>query len=196
MIAVIDYDRSVSQGFEQRLESLGTKYKITCSEHDISAADKLILPDGADAQKAIRKLQLLNLLHLLKILHKPVLGIGLGLLMMHNKLNPYNINGIGYFPWEAELDKIAQFAKPEYLECTIKYLRNSMLFAKVPIDHKFTFSGKYMLPVNDFTTSQIEIRGAIVSASLEKDNYYGILFDIEHSGDTGIQILRNFIEKC
>jgi glutamine amidotransferase len=38
--------------------------------------------------------------------------------------------------------------------------------------------------------------GEAFSAAVQKQNFYGVQFHAEKSGDAGIQVLKNFIELC
>jgi glutamine amidotransferase len=47
--------------------------------------------------------------------------------------------------------------------------------------------------VNEYTTAVAD-NNIIFSASLQKENFFGVQFSLEKSGDPGIRVIRNFVE--
>ncbi|MHB8905894.1 MAG: glutamine amidotransferase-related protein, partial [Melioribacteraceae bacterium] len=77
----------------------------------------------------------------------------------------------------------------------IKYVRQSKLFSEIPDEEYFYFANSYYVPVNENTTSICNY-GIDFCSSMEKDNFYGVQFHPEKSGKMGIQLIKNFVEKC
>jgi len=125
------------------------------------------------------------------MIKKPVLGIGTGLHLMTKSYRNKNTACLGCFPVECE-------SKSELIESLSKtsnicLVKESKLLKNVNNEEKFQFNTNCFIPVNEFTTSTVEINGHI-SASLEKDNLYGVQFIPEKSGMAGLKVLGNFLQ--
>jgi glutamine amidotransferase len=69
---------------------------------------------------------------------------------------------------------------------------DSKLFEGIKDGEYFYFAHSYYFSLGDFTTSKT-IHGIEVSASVEKENYYGVQFHPEKSGEAGLKVLQNFL---
>ena len=77
----------------------------------------------------------------------------------------------------------------------VKQTKESKLFAGIKDEEYFYFAHSFYVPVNNFTIATAE-NGIDFSSSLEKDNFYGVQFHPEKSGDAGLKLLENFITLC
>ena len=62
---------------------------------------KLSLPGCGNAPSVMRKIQLLNLYSVLRVVKKPMLGIGLGMQLMADYSTEGNFSCLGFFPGTA-----------------------------------------------------------------------------------------------
>ena len=65
----------------------------------------------------------------------------------------------------------------------------------IPNKTDFYFANSFYVPIIDYTIASSEY-GIEFSAAIEKDNFYGVQFHPEKSGEAGLKILKNFVEKC
>jgi glutamine amidotransferase len=194
MIAVINYLNENIGSLVKCLDDLQKEYKITVSESEILRSDKLIFPGYGEASKAIGKLHLTNLFSFLKMCKKPMLGIGLGMqLMAELSREGGNIPCLGIFPVVAEKFNDDDMKIPFTDFSQVEITRPGGLFKDIDQNEKFYFSNSYFLPINELTTSVAENKIKF-SASIEKGNYYAVQFHPEKSGDSGLKLLKNFIE--
>jgi imidazole glycerol-phosphate synthase subunit HisH len=193
MICVIDYGTGNVASVANTLNELGQKFKITNSETEICRADKVIFPGVGEASFAIKKLHMLNLYTVLRIIKKPVLGVCLGLQLMADFSTEGNITCLGIFPGNILRFDPAKVKVPHMGWNDIHFKKESKLFAGIKEGERFYFANSYYLPVNEYTTS-FSNNNLDFSASVEKDNYYGVQFHPEKSGDAGLKVLQNFIE--
>jgi len=191
MITIIDYDNTNSNEIAESLEKLSVEYIISNREPDILQADKLILPDSKDISSSIKKLHLLNLFSILRMLDKPILGIGTGMHLMTKSFKDINAACLGCFPVECSTD--AQNSREASQRLVINVIKETELFNNVAEEDRFYFEGNCFIPRNEFTTSVVNIGGEITS-SIEKNHLYGVQFNLEKSGDPGLQILKNFLD--
>ena len=195
MIALIDYGAGNVASVANALNELGQKYKITNSETEICRAEKVIFPGVGEASFAIKQLHKLNLYSLLRIVKRPILGVCLGMQLMADFSTEGDIQCLGIFPGEVLKFDPQKVKVPHMGWNDIHFKKESKLFSGIKEGERFYFANSYYLPVNEFTTSYCN-NSIDFSASMEKENYYGVQFHPEKSSDAGLKILKNFIELC
>ncbi|OGU60334.1 MAG: hypothetical protein A2V66_13340 [Ignavibacteria bacterium RBG_13_36_8] len=194
MIIILDYDNEETSLFKSFLEHWGiiNQFKFTHQENEVCRADKIILPGTREIITAVKKLQVQNLFTLLKMLNKPMLGIGAGTLLMCDSITGYKFPGLGLFPLNVESD--FEISEDIYGFRDIEILKESKIFKNAVISTEYYFEQRHFIRLNDFSTSKISTSKYDLSSSLEKSNCYGVLFNIYKSGKNGIQLLKNFLE--
>jgi glutamine amidotransferase len=195
MIALIDYGAGNVASVANALTELKQDFRITNKEADICNSDKIIFPGVGEASFAVRQLHLLNLFTVLRIVKKPVLGICLGMQLMADHSTEGDVACLGIFPGTALKFDSTKTKVPHMGWNDIKIVKESKLFNEIKSGEHFYFANSYYLPVNEITTSTSN-NNIDFSASLEKDNFYGVQFHPEKSGNAGLKLLKNFIELC
>lgn len=193
MIALIDYGAGNTASVSNALKSLDADYVITNTEKDICNAEKVIFPGVGEASYTIKKLHLLNLFNLLRILKKPLLGICLGMQVMCEKSKEGNTAGLGIIPVNTEIFDSAKVKVPHMGWNRVKIMKDNVLFKGIDDNSFFYFANSYYVPANNFTIAEAE-HDVNFSAAIQKDNFFGVQFHPEKSGEKGLQLLRNFIE--
>jgi glutamine amidotransferase len=191
MITIIDYKNTNAKEIETFLSEVTSDIFISCNETDILKADKLIIPDSTDISSSIKKLHLLNLFSILRIVKKPILGIGTGMHLMTKSFKDINAACLGCFPVECKTEEIQQNMFEH--EQSIKLIKETSLLDNISKEDKFYFEGDCFIPPNEFSTSIANINGEI-TASIEKEHLFGVQFNPVKSGDAGMRIFRNFVE--
>ena len=191
MITIIDYGKTNSNEITESLKKLSAEFVISNKETDILKAEKLILPDSKDISSSLKKLHLLNLFSLLRIIKKPILGIGTGMHLMTKSYKDLNAACLGCFPVECTTEKIQHDMVVR--ELSIKIIKETKLLKNIGEEDKFHFAGNCFTPLTEFTTSITKITEEI-SVTIEKDYMFGVQFNLEKSGEAGIKVLRNFVE--
>ena len=195
MIALVDYGAGNTASVANVLDELNYEYLITNHESDISKAAKIIFPGVGEASSAIKNLHITNLFTMLRVTKKPMLGICLGMQLLCDKSKEGNTTCLGIFPETTEKFDETKIKVPNMGWNQIKYIRQSKLFSEIPDEEYFYFANSYYVPVNENTTSICNY-GIDFCSSMEKDNFYGVQFHPEKSGKMGIQLIKNFVEKC
>lgn len=192
MIAVVDLGQINTEPLKFALSELTQDFIITSKELEILSAEKIILVGYGDASQGAKKLHLLNLFSLMRILKKPILGIGLGMQLMCNYSTEGNVSCLGIFPGSTE-----KFGEPESNRHkgldSINLLLDSKLFNGISNSDKFYFDHSFYISKNESTSSLSQNR-ILFSSSLEKGHNYGVQFHPEKSGEAGMKLLRNFIQ--
>jgi len=193
MFGYYDYNYRLRQSNEiaESLENLSVDFVISNKEPDILQATKLILPDSTNISSSIKKLHLLNLFSSLRIIKKPILGIGTGMHLMTKSFKNINAACLGCFPVECKTEAIQQNMFEH--DQSIKIIKETSLLDNIGKEDKFYFEGDCFIPPNEFSTSIANINGEI-TASIEKEHLYGVQFNPVKSGDAGLRIFKNFVE--
>jgi glutamine amidotransferase len=195
MIALIDYGAGNTASVANVLDELKYEYVITNREGDLLNASKIIFPGVGEASFAVKKLHMTNLFTMLRVNKKPMLGICLGMQLMCEKSKEGNVTGLGIFPINTEKFDDSIVKVPHMGWNQIKISKPSKLFAGIKDQEYFYFANSFYVPVNEYTTSICNYEVDFTS-SMEKDNYYGVQFHPEKSGQAGIQLIKNFVELC
>ncbi len=195
MVLILNYDKAESEKIAEILSDLKVHFKISLNETDVLNADKIILPDGKDAIKVIRKLHLMNLFSMLKMLKKPILGINMGMMLCCENIVGMEKVGLGFFPVNTEDCKLYNLEKYNPLQTKLTPVKESKLLEGLNFDKEFYFNFHCVVLKNTYTTTTFELNGNEISGSLEFENVYGVLFKPEKSGENGRIVLQNFCEK-
>jgi glutamine amidotransferase len=200
MIAIIDYDAGNLKSVEKALVSLGESPVITRDKENLLSADKVILPGVGAFGEAMDKLHQYGLVEVIqKVAEKgtPLLGICLGLqLFFESSEESDGVKGLGLLP-----GKIIQF--PETLGLKVPHMGWNCLDIKPEAKlFKGIKSGEYVYFVHSYyleAGQQSDVAataeyGLTFGASVERGNVFACQFHPEKSSDTGLKILKNFIE--
>ena len=193
MLTIIDYDLGSVEKVADALSVSGIRFKITKNENDIIGSEKIILPGTEEALTVVKKLHLLNLFTVLRIVKKPVLGIGLGMQLLSEFSKEGNVACLGKFTGTVEKFDDTISNVPFSGMYKINRIKSSVLFKDIDETAKFNFGNSYYLPINNYTTMSAN-NGVSFSAAIEKDNFYGVQFHPEEAGKDGLRLLRNFSE--
>ena len=200
MISIIDYDAGNIKSVEKALAHLGEEAVITRDRDTILASDKVILPGvGAfgDAMAKLKEYGLVEVIHEVVDRNIPFLGICLGLqLMFESSEESKGVAGLGLLKGH-----ILRIPEKEGLKIphmgwnNIKVREDSRLFKNLPENPFVYFVHSYYLKAEDETVVAATTDYSVnIHAAVEKDNLFACQFHPEKSSDTGLQILKNFIE--
>lgn len=193
MIAIIDYKSGNVSSITNVLDDFGIEYKITKKEIDITNADKVILPGVGEASFVMKKMALFNLVNLLRILQKPTLGICLGMQILCAYTEEGDTTGMGIFSEKCKMFDKEKVKVPQMGWNRVQLDNSNNLFTGLNEEEDFYFANSYYVPESEFSiaTAEYDVK---FSAALNKNNFYGVQFHPEKSGEKGIRIIKNFIE--
>ncbi len=199
MIAVVDYDAGNLKSVEKALLYIGATPVITNDAKVIRQADRVILPGVGAFGDAMVKLQNQNLIDTLKEVADsgtPFLGICLGLqLLFAASEETEEIKGMELF--EGKIQRIPEkqgLKIPHIGWNSLKITPGARLFRNLPLEPYVYFVHSYYLQAahREDVAATTEY-GVTIDASVERGNVFACQFHPEKSGETGLQILQNFL---
>ena len=200
MIAIIDYDAGNIKSVEKALQLLGQEVVITRDKDIILSADKVILPGvGAfgDAMGKIRQYGLESVIHEVVEKNTPFLGICLGLQLMFERSDETpGVKGLGILKGEIlRIPDCPGLKIPHMGWNSLKFPNKGRLFQGIEEDSYVYFVHSYYLKAEDenIVTATTDY-STCIHASVEQGNVFACQFHPEKSSDTGLQILKNFVE--
>ena len=203
MTAIIDYGVGNLFSLESSFAAIGESVVVTRDSSVLRQADRLVLPGvGAfkDARQALRDSGLENTVVELAKAGKPLLGICLGMQMLFDRDFEDGIHeGLGLIPGEVRpiSETIGEGLKIPQIGWNALIFRNpGKLFKYIRQGDYVYFVHSYHATGCDSLTTAVTEYGALLTASVEKDNIFGCQFHPEKSGDVGLSILRAFVEVC
>ena len=200
MIAIIDYDAGNIRSVEKALKFLGQDVKITRDSEEILSAEKVILPGvGAfgDAMGKLKEYGLDQVIRKTAGKGTPFLGICLGLQLLFERSDEApGVEGLGILKGEIlRLPEKEGYKIPHMGWNSLELVHNGRLFRDLPEDPYVYFVHSYYLKAADETIvkARTEYTTAI-DASVEQGNVFACQFHPEKSSETGLKILKNFVE--
>ena len=189
-IVIINYGAGNIQSIMFAIERLGFKAILSNNPREILEADKVIFPGVGEASSAMNKLIASGLDKLIPQLKQPVLGICLGMQLLCNSTEEGETKGLGIF--DVDVIKFTPKVKVPQIGWNTIYKMKSSLFKGIVKNEYMYLVHSFYAPLckQTIATTNYEVE---YSSALQKDNFYGVQFHPEKSGDLGEQILNNFL---
>jgi imidazole glycerol-phosphate synthase subunit HisH len=191
-LVVIKYNAGNITSVEFAFKRIGIDVTITDDPETIRSADKVLFPGVGEASSAMNYLKEHKIDKLIKDLKQPVLGICLGMQLMCDYSEEGETDCLGIFNKKVKHFGSKELKVPQIGWNNIFDLR-SPLFKNIKNDSFVYFVHGYYaeLGENTIATTDYILK---YSSALNKNNFYGVQFHPEKSGDVGEQILKNFID--
>ena len=195
--AIVDYGVGNLKSIANALGYLGLSSEITGQPDGLERADALILPGVGAFPDAADKLRQTGLdkAVLAQAAKKPVLGICLGMQLLFDEGEEVRpCQGLGLV--SGTVEKIATDQKLPHIGWnSLTFPNPSPLFKGVePGSYVYFVHTFCALPDQPSDVLAVTDYGGPVTAAVGRGNVYGCQFHPEKSGETGLQILRNFGE--
>lgn len=193
MVGIVRYGAGNIFSLTSALDRLNIPYGMAHQEGDFERFDRFIIPGVGHAGAAMNKLQESGLVPKIKALTKPTLGVCVGMQL----LTSYSEEG------DAELlDIIAVktlkfsdkpgFKVPHTGWNNVNTEKENPLFKNIPAAAHFYFVHSYFIEHSPVYTLASTDYIHKFSASIWHNNFYGVQFHPEKSGEYGETLLKNF----
>jgi glutamine amidotransferase len=193
MIGIIRYGAGNIFSLTAALERLGIKYGMVHSEADFEQFDRYIIPGVGHAGTAMNKLQQTGMVEKIKSLKKPTLGICVGMQLITEHSEEGDADMLNIFPIKTlRFTDSAGYKVPHTGWNSVNPEMENPLFENIPAGSHFYFVHSYFIEFNEAYTLASTDYSTKFSASIWKDNFFGVQFHPEKSGRFGEVLLTNF----
>ena len=190
-LAIVKYNAGNIMSVSYALNRLGIDPIVTDDPDVLKKADKVIFPGVGEASTAMNYLRQRGLDEVLKNLKQPFLGICLGMQLMGSHSEEGDTQCLGIF--DAKIKKFPPKDKVPHMGWNQIYNFKSPLLKGIDENSYVYFVHSFYVEMCKETAVSCDYILPF-SAGLQKDNFYAYQFHPEKSGETGAQILKNFIE--
>ncbi|MBZ7930594.1 imidazole glycerol phosphate synthase subunit HisH [Campylobacter sp. RM9939] len=197
MIGVIDYGAGNLNSVLKALEKIGIENFLIRKKEDFSKAKKLILPGVGSFKDAMTYLKKIDFIEPLKEevlqIKKPILGICLGMQLFLEKGYEGGIcNGLGFLEGEVVEFERTNLKIPHMGWNDLEILKQEPLYKDIYPLNDFYFVHSFYVKCDEKFISAKAHYGHKFTASIQKDNIFGVQFHPEKSQILGLKLLENF----
>ncbi len=206
MIVIVDYGMGNIGSILNMLKKIGHKAVISSDPGAILDAEKLILPGVGSFDTGMRHLHDSKLLDALNEkalnLKTPILGICLGMQLLTEGSEEGDLPGLGWIPGETikfrfEGDNAKLKVPHMGWNGVTPASRETLFYNLEDPETRFYFVHSYRVvcrnPEDALATTRY---GVEFHSSVQRGNIMGTQFHPEKSHKFGMQLLRNFAERC
>lgn len=193
VIGIVNYGAGNIFSLTAALDRLDVSYGFINNPEDFEQYNRYIIPGVGHAGAAMFKLTASGLIPHIKALKKPVLGICVGMQLLTEFSEEGNSDLTGIMPIKTlHFDEKSKLKIPHTGWNRVSFDSDNQLFTDIEQDAHFYFVHSYFIEFNSKFTSAFADYGIKFSASIQKDNFFGVQFHPEKSGLAGEQLLKNF----
>jgi glutamine amidotransferase len=197
-IAIVDYGAGNLPSVERALLKLDVETQRAVQPRQLESADAIVLPGVGHFAAFVAGLRERNLSAPLRAAFdagKPMLGICLGLQAMFAASDEAPGDaGLAFFP--EQVRALPTNVKSPHIGWNqLRRTRESSLLRGIPSDAYFYFAHSFAAPASAEPTVAACDHGFPFAAVIERGSLHGVQFHPEKSGETGAQVLRNFVES-
>lgn len=192
MIAVVDTGGANLASVMNALERLEKKSVLTQDPETIRTASHVILPGVGAAADAMNRIESAGLVDCLRALKQPTLGICLGMQILFARSDEGDVPCLGIIPGTVKLLEPARALPIPHMGWNNIEDPTGPLFADLRATSYFYFVHSFVAPEGDWVNGRFEYGGRF-TASVQRDNFFGVQFHPERSSVAGHKLLRNFL---
>ncbi|HIV98552.1 MAG TPA: imidazole glycerol phosphate synthase subunit HisH [Candidatus Ornithospirochaeta avicola] len=192
---IINYNAGNVFSVTSALKRMGYDFILSDRDDEILSADRVIFPGVGEASSAMSFLRKKNLDEVIRQIKRPFLGICLGMQLMAEHSVEGDTECLSIFG-DTTIRKFSPKSalKVPHMGWNDVYALKGELFHGIEEHCYFYFVHSYYASVSPLTAAECTY-GIPFSAALNKDNFYGLQFHPEKSGEKGEEVLKNFMER-
>ena len=192
-LGIIRYGAGNIFSLTSALDRLGINYGMIHKEEDFDQFDRYIIPGVGHAGAAMRKLESTGLVPKIKALDKPTLGICVGMQLLTSYSEEGDANLLNLFPIKTlRFKDNVDYKVPHTGWNQVFAEKDNPLFENIPYGSHFYFVHSYFIEYDEAFTLASTDYNTRFSASIWHNNFYGVQFHPEKSGEYGETLLKNF----
>ncbi|REH95211.1 imidazole glycerol phosphate synthase subunit HisH [Staphylococcus felis] len=185
MIAIVDYGLGNVLNVKRAIEYLDYDVILSRDLDVLSKADTLILPGVGHFKDAMQTIKSYHLDHYLKVTSQPIIGICLGMQLLYERSAEGEVEGLGLLPGQIF---------PINTSYTVPHLGwNTLQSPSEALNHDVYFVHSYQAPMDENVIAYASY-GTDIPAIVQHQQYTGIQFHPEKSGNNGLIILKTALE--
>ncbi len=175
------------------LQRLGVDAELSGDGDTIRRADRVILPGVGAAATAMQRLRELDLVDTLRKLDRPLLGICLGMQLLHASSEEGDVDCLGLLPGRVRKMRAGPGVRIPHMGWNRLRKRGATALLDGIADGAQTyFVHGYAADEDDNTIASSE-HGARFAAVVQNGHIAGAQFHPERSGPVGLKLLANFL---
>lgn len=205
-ISVIDYGLGNIRSVAKALEAVGARVIITNKPGEILNSSGVVFPGVGAFGRGMENVNKLGLLTpLIKEMNrgKPFLGICLGLQLLFTESEEHTVSK-GFDIIKGKVKRFTGDIKIPHMGWNQVKITPSItpgiknqIFDGIDDNSYFYFDHSYYVVPSDINIIAADtFYGRNFTASVIKDNIWGVQFHPEKSGKNGLKILKRFVQKC
>jgi glutamine amidotransferase len=136
-----------------------------------------------------------GLLQWLKTIKVPFLGICIGMQILFEHSDERDTQCLGIVPGRVGKFEGGSVKVPHMGWNRVRLTTQNPLFEGIRDNEFFYFVHSFRASIVADSIGVADY-GTDFTAAVQRNNYYGVQFHAEKSGNAGLQILKNFVERC
>lgn len=193
MIGIIRYRAGNLTSVSNALQRLNADFFISDEFSELEKADTIIFPGVGHAAAAMDDLRAKDLDVWLKTTKKPVLGICLGMQLLFETSEEGDSTTLGIIPGRLKKFDSTKAKVPHMGWNQFETKKNHPLLKDIGSKQFLYYVHGYYAPTNEYTLASCQYINDF-AAVVAKDNYMGVQFHPEKSGQVGSLLLQNFLK--
>ncbi len=195
MIAIVDYGAGNLRSIQRAIEAAGADTTISADPDVVAQADRVILPGVGNAAAAMTRLRDSGLADAVTSAAeegKPLLGICLGMQLLFSDQEEGPTTGLGLL--EGDVRSLPQSVKVPQMGWNLASFNEYAPLAEVSPTYYY-FVHSYIVHPALSTDIMAETEyGVRFPSIVGRDNIWGFQFHPEKSGDSGLRLIRHWVD--
>ena len=200
VITIIDYGAGNIKSLTNALDRIDVAWKVTNNPKEVAAASRIIMPGVGSARAAMAELRKRGLVEIIQNTRAPFLGICLGMQILFDYSEEGDTECLGILKGRVKKFYEKRVKVPQMVwnslrvqnsKCKVKSYRD--IFDDIIDNSYFYFvHSYYCIPEDKNIIIATANYGGEFCAAVQQENFYGVQFHPEKSGEAGMKLLARF----
>ncbi|HSH85876.1 MAG TPA: imidazole glycerol phosphate synthase subunit HisH [Methylophilus sp.] len=205
-VAVVDYGMGNLRSVANALKAVAPEVSIEVTSHPelISKAERVVFPGQGAMPDCIRELDMRGLRQAVieATREKPFFGICIGLQMLFEHSEEGDVPGLGIYPGEVKRFPAEKMVDTQGNKLKVPHMGWSQvhqagkhaMWQDIPDQARFYYVHSYYVdPAEAALTAATTAYPFDYTCAIARDNVFAVQFHPEKSAESGLQLLRNFV---